>query len=138
MIGNNIKKIREEKRMTQKVLADKTNLTKRTILNYEAGDRQPKYSTLEDIAKALEVSMTEMVTGEKLLSDGDLETYVCGLTLEINSRETEIKNLDTKIYMLNWDVKWMKELRDNLDELCPDIEVPFEYEESIDEGDVML
>ena len=64
-IGNNIKRIREEKGMTQKELADKCNIIYQTIGKYERNLLNPKYETLEKIAKALEVSSFDLIDGYK-------------------------------------------------------------------------
>lgn len=65
-IGNNIKRIREEKGMTQKELADKCNIIYQTIGKYERKLLNPKYETLEKIAKALEVSSFDLIDGYKV------------------------------------------------------------------------
>ncbi len=65
-IGNNIKRIREEKGMTQKELADKCNIIYQTIGKYERNLLNPKYETLEKIAKALEVSSFDLIDGYKV------------------------------------------------------------------------
>lgn len=65
-IGNNIKRIREEKGMTQKELADKCNIIYQTIGKYERNLLNPKYETLEKIAKALEVSSFDLIDGYKI------------------------------------------------------------------------
>lgn len=65
-IGNNIKRIREEKGMTQKELADKCNIIYQTIGKYERNLLNPKYETLEKIAKALGVSSFDLIDGYKV------------------------------------------------------------------------
>ena len=65
-IGNNIKRIREEKGMTQKELADKCNIIYQTIGKQERNLLNPKYETLEKIAKALEVSSFDLIDGYKV------------------------------------------------------------------------
>lgn len=65
-IGNNIKRIREDKGMTQKELADKCNIIYQTIGKYERNLLNPKYETLEKIAKALEVSSFDLIDGYKV------------------------------------------------------------------------
>ena len=60
-VGSNIKRIREEKGMTQKELADKCNIIYQTIGKYERTILNPKYETLRKIAKALGVSYNLLI-----------------------------------------------------------------------------
>ena len=60
IIGENIKSIRKEKKITQKELAEKCNLATITIRQYENGKREPKYETLSKIANALNVSILDL------------------------------------------------------------------------------
>lgn len=56
MVGEKIKKLRIEKDLLQKVLAQQLNLSQQTISLYEAGKREPDYETLEKIADFFNVS----------------------------------------------------------------------------------
>lgn len=60
-IGDNIKRIRKEKKITQKQLAESINKNIRTIQMYESGEIENiPYLVVEDIAKALEVPLSEL------------------------------------------------------------------------------
>lgn len=65
MVGENIKKIRVEKRMTQEELAEKLSVTRQAISNYETGKTQPDIETLNKIASIFEVSIEEVIYGYK-------------------------------------------------------------------------
>ena len=54
-IGQEIKKLRLDKGLTQEELADRTNLSVRTIQRIENGDVDPRAYTLQTIASALEI-----------------------------------------------------------------------------------
>lgn len=60
-IGEKIKQLRLEKNMKQSELADKSNLSRVAIGNYERGDRQPTIDTITKIANALEVSTASLI-----------------------------------------------------------------------------
>lgn len=62
-IGDNIRKIRKEKKMTQKQLADKTDLSIGTIQGYEQCRYTPKFGQIESIASALEVNSMDISDG---------------------------------------------------------------------------
>ena len=64
-IGENIRRIRREKKITQKKLAEMTGLTNVVINYYEHGAKIPTIETVWKIAEALGVE-PEKLTGEKL------------------------------------------------------------------------
>ena len=53
-IGQEIKKLRLDKGMTQEELAERTNLSTRTIQRIENGEVDPRAYTLQTLASALE------------------------------------------------------------------------------------
>lgn len=53
--GENIKKFRKERGLTQKKLGELCNIAESTIRRYEIGDLNPKLETIMKIAEALEV-----------------------------------------------------------------------------------
>ena len=59
-IGQEIKKLRLDKGMTQEELAERTNLSVRTIQRIENGDVDPRAYTLQTIASALEVEFEKL------------------------------------------------------------------------------
>jgi len=65
MIGQKIKELRVLKGLTQEDLADKTNLSIRTIQRIENGDVDPRTYTLNLLAEALDVDI-ELFTSEKI------------------------------------------------------------------------
>lgn len=64
-IGENIKKFRYAKKMTQKELAEILNVTTRTIQNYESGNREPSISTIKSLAEALDVEIISLLGSKK-------------------------------------------------------------------------
>ena len=59
-MGEKIRKIREELRMSQEELAEKSHISRQTISAIESGRATSVMTgTLEAIAKALDVSVTE-------------------------------------------------------------------------------
>ena len=61
--GNVIKELREKCQLTQVELAEKIGVSDKTVSKWETAKGYPDISLLEPIAKALGVSMTELVTG---------------------------------------------------------------------------
>jgi transcriptional regulator with XRE-family HTH domain len=56
MLGGKIKALRLGRGLTQQQLADKLNINRSTISNYENGNREPRLNELAAIAEALGVS----------------------------------------------------------------------------------
>ncbi len=61
--GSVIKELREKCQLTQAELAERIGVSDKTISKWETAKGYPDISLLEPIAKALGVSMTELVTG---------------------------------------------------------------------------
>jgi len=65
MIGQKIKELRIKKGLTQEELAERTNLSVRTIQRIESGEVDPRTYTLSLLAEALDVEL-ESLTTEKV------------------------------------------------------------------------
>ncbi|MBR1817625.1 MAG: helix-turn-helix transcriptional regulator [Bacilli bacterium] len=65
-IGRFIAEIRTSKKMTQKELADKINVTPQAIGNWENGRRLPDYSIIKDLCNELGITINEFFSGEKI------------------------------------------------------------------------
>ena len=59
-----IRALRERKALTQKQLAEKLCISDKTISKWETGKGLSDISLLEDLARALGVSLTELMTGD--------------------------------------------------------------------------
>ena len=62
--GKIIKELREKQQLTQKELADRINVSDKTISKWETEKGLPDISVIEDLAKALGTSITELLTGD--------------------------------------------------------------------------
>lgn len=68
--GENLKRVREEKGITQQTLADYLYVTRQAVSRWEGGSRYPDLMTAKKMAQYLGVSLDE------LLSDEDMQLYV--------------------------------------------------------------
>ena len=66
--GAVIKRLREEKNMTQQQLADKLPVSAKTISKWETAKGYPDITLLESIANALSVSVTELISGNTIVT----------------------------------------------------------------------
>lgn len=62
--GNTIKNLRKKRGFTQKELADKIKVSDKTISKWETAKGLPDIGIVEDLSKALGVSLTELLTGD--------------------------------------------------------------------------
>ena len=60
-IGERIRALRKEKRLTQKALGDKCGMADSAIRRYESGRGNPTEKTLQRIADALGISFAELI-----------------------------------------------------------------------------
>lgn len=67
--GENLKRVREEKGITQQTLADYLYVTRQAVSRWEGGSRYPDIMTAKKMAQYLEVTLDE------LLSDDDMKLY---------------------------------------------------------------
>jgi transcriptional regulator with XRE-family HTH domain len=72
-IGTRIRKFREEKNITQKLLADKIGVSSSRVSNWEQGVNRPDVDLLADICRALNVSPSELL--DVRLSSDDLNDH---------------------------------------------------------------
>ena len=64
--GAVIRKLREAKKLTQEELADKVFVSSKAVSKWETGQGFPDISLLEPLAKALDISVIELLSGEDI------------------------------------------------------------------------
>ncbi|MDO4392880.1 MAG: helix-turn-helix transcriptional regulator [Bacillota bacterium] len=88
--GENIKKVRTERNMTQQQMADKLLVSRQAVSNWENDRNLPDIEMLINIALTFEVSLDELILGghtmnnmtEKLIKDGS-ETRRASLNVKL-------------------------------------------------------
>lgn len=65
VVSNSIKKLREERGMTQDELAEKLNVTRQAVSNWETGKTQPDIETLTRLAEIFDVSVERIIYGSE-------------------------------------------------------------------------
>lgn len=81
--GNTIKQLREQKRMTQAELAEKIDVSSKTISKWETAKGLPDISLLEPLSAALGVSVLELMNGDAVINQNKSanmlrsKIYVC-------------------------------------------------------------
>lgn len=64
MLGDNIKRIRKEKGLTQNQLSEKLQVAEITVRKWEKGEREPNLETIRNIAAILGVTPAELIGKE--------------------------------------------------------------------------
>lgn len=67
--GAVIRKMREQKKMTQLQLAEMLGVTDKTISKWETGKGYPDITLLEPIADAFHISVTELISGNRIKNE---------------------------------------------------------------------
>lgn len=99
-VGENIRKIRKEKGLTQKQLGERLNMTQSAIGQFEKAKTSPKLETVEKIAHALDVHAAELM---------GLSAYISELRKETSKQTAFFDFLDSigyRIHDINFDGKW--------------------------------
>ena len=63
--GAVIRRLRENKKMTQEELAEKIFVSGKAVSKWETGQGFPDISLMEPLAKALDISVIELLSGEE-------------------------------------------------------------------------
>ncbi len=73
-IGAFIKELRKEKGLTQEQLAERLNVSGRTVSRWETGANMPDISLLVELAEFFDVSIPEIIDGERKSEKMNQET----------------------------------------------------------------
>ena len=69
--GKLIKELREKRKLTQMELASKINVSDKTVSKWETGKGLPDITLVESLAKALNVSIIELMNGEYITNQNE-------------------------------------------------------------------
>lgn len=116
-MGAFISKLRREKKMTQEELAIKLNINSKSVSRWETGTQSPDISILKDLAAELDVTVDELLNGEKenikylktmtqVNSTIDYEKYNKSITkiIDLPKKYTEKDNIVFEGYILGIDL----------------------------------
>ncbi len=112
-IGENIKKIRSAKKLSQKEVAVSLKMDPAQYSRIEAGKSDPYFSTIEKIAKALGVEVADLVTGE----DMDVNTADKSLMEKLRYIELLEEKERSAFFVMLDSLIAKKKLKDNLSNL---------------------
>lgn len=102
LVGMNIRRVRTERSMSQRELANRANISPTQLSSYENGKNLPGLVTLAEIASALGVSIDELCYGDasesfirtassegKAIANSLVKLYGCGVIGYVGETEVE-------------------------------------------------
>lgn len=99
-----VHELRKEKQMTQKEMADKLGITDKAVSKWERGLSYPDISMLEPIAKLLDVSVMELLQGQRIENETVISVEkaqeVIDQSLIISDSEIHRKHVRSKTAIL--------------------------------------
>ena len=103
-IGKFIQERRKLKELTQVELAEKLGVSNRTISSWENGNNLPDYSMFQDLCNELDISINELLSGEKLTEENYQqkleENFVSTIDYNNKKRNKKIKKFIILIIIL--------------------------------------
>ena len=96
-IGNFIRQNRNAKKLTQKQLADKLCVTDRAVSRWERGVGTPDISLLVSLGEILEVSVNEILLGEKIAKEQSDKILIDSISMY---RKNDFKILIERIFLI--------------------------------------
>lgn len=95
-IGSFIKQLRIENELSQNELADKINVSRQAISQWERGINTPDLEALQDLSNLFNVSINEILIGKKeslLNSNEDFNNITISILQENEQKMVKIKKL---------------------------------------------
>lgn len=95
-VGLFLKTLRKEKNITQEVLAETLNVSSRTVSRWETGSNMPDISLLVELSEFYQVSIPEIINGERKSEKMNQETKDIAIKMaeysknELNTEKREI------------------------------------------------
>ncbi len=102
-IGLFLKELRKEKNITQEVLAEKLNVSNRTVSRWETGNNMPDISLLVELSEFYHVSIPEIVDGERKsekMNEETIHTAVKMAEYSKNEVNVEKKKVISSLLMI--------------------------------------
>lgn len=91
--GKFIAEMRKDKELTQRQLADKLNISDKTVSKWETGKGRPEVSLMLPLCEILEISVNELLTGERLTESDYKKNAEANIMDLIKEKEENKKKL---------------------------------------------
>lgn len=112
-LGEKLKKARISKNFTQEYLAEVLNVSQKTYSNFENDKTKPSFSHVEDIAKVLDVSVLDFLTGDSItVNQNNNEVAIAQNYAEINTSEKLIEQYEQRLKDKDTEIAYLRKLLD--------------------------
>lgn len=99
-IGKFLKQLRNEKNMTQEQLGEKLGVTNKTVSRWETGNYLPPVECLILLSDIYEISINEILQGERILEENFKEKADENLTIMLGEVQQENKKFENKMLII--------------------------------------
>ena len=93
-----VTELRKKKNLTQKDLAEKLYVSDKTVSKWERGLSMPNVVLLIPIADILDVTVTELLRGEKIDTQKNIDEYSCAVTPQVRQTGNRLSGLAGTAY----------------------------------------
>ncbi|QYS87095.1 helix-turn-helix transcriptional regulator [Flavobacterium oreochromis] len=115
-LGDTLKKVREAKGLSQKELAGLLDMPQPQYSRIEGGKTDPSFGTINKIANALNVTLSELFRADEIFDD--VNTYDKTLIEKLQHLDSLNEDEKKSIYTLIDSLITKKKLKDNLQNLA--------------------
>lgn len=112
--GKFIATLRKEKELTQEQLGEKLGVTNKTISRWENGNYMPDIEMLSLLSKEFDVSINELISGERLLLDDFKKVADNNLVMALNNSIFTLKERIVNTEVPERLLPWSSELPSNI------------------------
>lgn len=105
-IGKFILECRKNKKLTQSELAEKLGVTDKSVSNWENGRNMPDLSLFKPLCKILDISINDLISGEKITDDKYQEKLEENIitTIDYTNKKILVKNNTIGIILITFGV----------------------------------
>ena len=96
-IGKFIAKMRKEKKLSQKELAEKLKVSDRSVSNWENGKNMPDLSLFKPLCEELGISLNDLMSGEKVQAKEYQEKFTENVVSVVNNAKNKNKYINILI-----------------------------------------
>ena len=94
--GDNLKKLRTSKGMSQEKLAEKVNVSRQSVSKWETGDAYPEMNNLLELCKIFHCKINDLVN-DSILDVNNLDDEVKNKVISLKKEESKKMKILSKI-----------------------------------------
>ncbi|MEI3790570.1 MULTISPECIES: helix-turn-helix domain-containing protein [unclassified Chryseobacterium] len=112
-LGEKLKKARINKNFTQEYLAEVPRVSQKTYSNFENDKSKPGFSQVEEIAKILDVSVLDFLSGDSItVNQNNNDVAIAQNYATINASEKLIEQYEQRLKDKDTEIAYLRKLID--------------------------